>query len=777
MKKPEILAPAGTFESVKAAINGGCDAIYIGGKDFNARQYASNPSDNELKDIIDVCHLRGVKVFITLNILYKEKEVESVLDFVKTVYDFGADGLIIQDIGMFSLVKKHFPNIKISASTQMSVHNTEGVMLLSKLGYDRIVLAREISIEALNEVNNVKGNTEVEIFAHGALCVCYSGRCLMSSIIGQRSGNRGRCAQPCRMDYSFVKNGNVIKKGCLISPKDISTVEIMDRLIKTNCDSLKIEGRMKSPEYVYQVVSTYRKYVDMASSGTLNVNKNDLRELKQIFNRGGAFSEGYYNCYSGREMISNSPKHSGTEIGKVVDYDSKKGVCKIKLYYPVKAGDGIEIWSREHIGTGINKNAENGEVIAVSIRGKINKGDRVFLSYDKELNDRLKKTYQKITRQLTVNVRAKIDKDESYIEFCDYGVRVVGQCADDAQNQPLTKESAVSRLSKTGDTPFKFNFVSCSVGDNIYIPISALNGLRRDACESLENHIIKSYERKSEKAYYNLDRFNKTQNVCVSARVRSLEQLNACIDAEVKIIYCELSCDVERAYELCSKNGVKMYIALPYITEKGCQRIINKYNKCDGYVVRSFGTLNTDKEIIADYTLNVMNTASLNEIRKIYKGNIVTLSPELNIRELGEIADSSSEIVVYGRLPLMTTRQCPVGIYEGSKNGRKYCRCKESKEKYSLIDRTNTEFPIIRDCNECIAFILNSAPIYVLNKINEIKKIGVGFMRMEFTIENYNETLIIAREHINVIEKGLKPTDIKETIGEATGGHFNRGVL
>ena len=254
MKKPEILAPTGTIESVTAALNGGCDAIYIGGKSFNARRYAQNPSDDELKDIINICHLRGVKVFITLNILYKENEIQGVLDFVKTVYDFGADGLIIQDIGMFALVKKYYPNIIKSGSTQMSVHNKEGVKLLSELGYGRIVLARELSLNEVNEINKVKGNTEIEAFGHGALCVCYSGRCLMSSLIGQRSGNRGCCAQPCRMDYTFLKDNKVVKKGCIISPKDVSTVEILDKVMSTGTDSLKIEGRMKSPEYVYEVV-------------------------------------------------------------------------------------------------------------------------------------------------------------------------------------------------------------------------------------------------------------------------------------------------------------------------------------------------------------------------------------------------------------------------------------------------------------------------------------------------------------------------------------------
>lgn len=777
MKKPEILAPTGTKESVAAAINGGCDAVYIGGKAFNARQYALNPSDNELKDIVNLCHLRGVKVFITLNILYKESEIQQVLDFVKTVYDFGADGLIIQDIGMYSLVKKYYPNIMRSASTQMSVHNKEGVKLLSELGYDRVVLARELSIEEVNEINKIKGNTQTEAFAHGALCVCYSGRCLMSSIIGQRSGNRGRCAQPCRMEYTFVKNNKVIKRGCLLSPKDISTIEIADKITETGVDSLKIEGRMKSPEYVYEVVSQYRKYIDDVCKGKkLEVRNEDVKELTQIFNRGGASSKGYYNCYSGVEMMSESPKSSGIEIGKVIEYNYKKKLCRIKLDEPLVPGDGIEIWSENHVGTGINKSAFKGDIISVNIEGRIKKGDRVFKSYDKMLNDKLKKSYQKITRKTKVRVRAKIDTDESYIEFIDYGVKVMGDKAETAQNQPMTKENILARLSKTGDTPFEFIFEECIVGDNIYVPVSLLNNLRREACTELEEYIIKKYERISKRAVYVTDTFEKAQRVCVTAKVRTDEQLKACVKAGVKRIYCELGTDMESAYEMCSKNGIEMYIALPHIAKGGCQSIIDKYNKCDGYLMRSFGKIETEKDIVSDYTLNIMNRASVNEMRKIY-GDRVTLSTELNTKEIDEIADKNCEIVVYGRLPLMTTQQCPVGLYESNKGRGKYCAYKNKEGEYKFTDRTKTEFPVVRDCGQCVAFVLNSAPIYILNKADAVLKSGAGFMRMEFTVENYEETFNIASEHINVIEKGEKPSDIKYIPKESTKGHFNRGVL
>lgn len=777
MKKPEILAPTGSKESVIAALNGGCDAIYIGGKDFNARQYASNPSDDELKDIINICHLRGVKVFITLNILYKECELQQVLDFVATVYEYGADGLIIQDIGMFDLVKKYYPNIIKSGSTQMSIHSVEGVKLLSSLGYNRIVLARELSLDEVQKINSVKGETEIEAFAHGALCVCYSGRCLMSSIIGQRSGNRGRCAQPCRMDYTFVKNNTVISKGCILSPKDISTLEIMDKLFATDVDSLKIEGRMKSPEYVYEVVSQYRKYVDSVAEGKFKIDQQDIKEITQIFNRGGSSSNGYYNCYSGKNMLSTSPKSSGIEIGCVVDYNFKKKQCKIRLRENVTAGDGIEIWSKKHVGTGINRSAQAGEIIFVNIEGNINKGDRVFKSYDKVLNDKLKKTYQKILRKLKVNVNVRVTCEKSSIEFCDYGLVVEGQGAEIAQNQPMTQDTILSKLSKTGDTPFEFNFVNSYIEDNIYIPVSVLNTLRRNACTELEEYIIKSYERQADKVNYKTDKFEVADKVEITARVITEKQLKACVEAGVKRIYCESDIANADNYKLCHDNGTKLYVALPYISRAGSQSIIDKNISCDGYLVRSYESLKTEKEVVTDFTLNIFNRAAVQKIREIYGGNIVTFSPELNLKELQSIADKDCEIVVYGRLPLMTTHQCPIGIYEADKKGNKYCALRHKQADYKLIDRTKTEFPVIRDCNECVAFILNSAPLYVLNKSKELLKTGAGYMRLEFTTEDYSQTLAIAREHIAVIEKGEPHSNIKDYTGETTGGHFNRGVL
>lgn len=765
MKKPEILAPTSTKESVISAINGGCNAIYIGGKDFSARQYAANPSDNELKDIIDICRLRGVKVFITLNILYKESEMQQVLDFAGKVYEWGAYGLIIQDIGAASIIREHFPDIVISASTQMTVYSGEGISLLKEMGYNRAVLARELSLEEVQNICRNKGNMEIEVFAHGALCVCISGRCLMSSFIGGRSGNRGRCAQPCRMEYRLYNNDRLIKKGYLLSPKDIQTADILDRITETGVDSLKIEGRMKTPEYVYSAVSAYRKYLD---SG-LNADKQDIKELAQIFSRGGSSSHGYYDSFSGKAMMSTlSPKSSGIEIGKVIS--CKRNLCTIELYENIVPGDGIEIWSHKHWGVSINKKACKGQRITIECKEKTAAGDRVFRSFDKTINDRLRKTYQKITRQREINVSIKARAGEP-LELKAEGITVTGDIGQIPQNQPMTEDMIISRICKTGDTPFSFNITDIDTG-SVYLPVSSLNSARRELCQRLEEKIISNGRRKEINVKYSTLPAVKAESAIITALVRTEDQLRACIDAGVKRIYCEIS---DKKYiSMCHDKGIEIYFALPHTArEKTYQQYIDELENtdCDGYLIRSLVKINTDKKTVADYSLNIFNSRSREVLKNIY--SYVTLSTELNTRELVEIADNRSEIVIYGRLPLMTTHQCPAGLYEGNKGSEKYCVLRHKSGNYILKDRTNAEFPVIRNCNECYALILNSAPIYVTDRA-EIQNIGAKYMRMEFTTEYYEEVLQIAKEHISITESKNTP---KLKPDNTTGGHFRRGVM
>ncbi|WP_250278811.1 U32 family peptidase [[Clostridium] colinum] len=791
-KRVELLSPVGSMESMISAVNNGCDAIYLGGKSFNARQSANNFNDEELNYIIDYCHLRGVKVNLTLNILYKEEEVQNVLNFVSNVYSYGIDAIIVQDIGIFNLIRNNFKNVALHASTQMTIHNIEGVKFLQDLGFNRVVLSRELT---LKEIENITHNTDIEIeaFVHGAICVSYSGRCLMSSLIGERSGNRGRCAQPCRMEYKLIKNDKIYANDYLLSPKDTSTLPIIDKLVKSGIHTFKIEGRMKSPEYVASVTSNYRKYIDKVNNNTFDeIENNDLKELTQIFNRGGSSITGYYEKWSNKSMISPSPKSSGLEIGIVESYNKKTKKCVIKLNEPVVCGDGIEIWTRTkpHCGTNISKQAGVGDLINLTICGNINKGDLVFRSFDKALDNKLKKLYSKDTRkqEIKVDVIAKLNKPLTLKLYVN-NIEIIeeGYVVEQAKNSCVTEDTLIEKLSKTGDTPFYFIFNSIDVDENIYIPLSAINALRRNATENLQEKIIKSFKRKKINVEY-IPKVKVANNKYLTTLVQNKEQFDACIETNlIKRIYVELNQDnlnnLNYYIENSHKNNIEIYIALLWILREPMAEdfynmlSILEQSNIDGYLLRNYINLNTNKKVIADYTFNIFNNASIDKLLSLF--NTVTLSPELNISEIKSLTSENTEILVYGKLPLMTTHQCPVGLYVGNKGNNRFCKMKNNCDSFYLKDRTGACFPIKNDCFNCVTTIINKSPLFVLNKYEEINKLSNQYFRISFVDENkeeikniityYSKTLI-NKEHFNIKNSPFKNLDY-------TNGHFFRGVL
>ncbi|WP_317368555.1 DUF3656 domain-containing protein, partial [uncultured Tyzzerella sp.] len=736
-KKPELLSPVGSMDSMISAVNNGCDAIYLGGKSFNARQSANNFSNEELNYVIDYCHLRGVKVNLTLNIVYKENEIQDVLNFVSEVYSYGIDAIIVQDIGIFNLIKNNFKNVSLHASTQMTIHNIEGVKFLKELGFKRVVLSRELT---LKEIENITHNTDIEIeaFVHGAICVSYSGRCLMSSLIGERSGNRGRCAQPCRMEYKLIKDNKTYANNYLLSPKDTATLPIIDKLVKSGIHTFKIEGRMKSPEYVASVTSNYRKYIDKVDNNTFSkIENNDLKELTQIFNRGGSSITGYYENWSNKTMISPSPKSSGLKIGIVENYNRKTKKCTIKLDEPVICGDGIEVWTKTkpHCGTNISKQAGVGDLINVTIIGNINKGDLVFRSFDKALDNKLKKLYNKDTRkqEIKVDVIAKLNKPLT-LKLYNNNIEIIeeGYIIETAKNSSVTQDVLIEKLSKTGDTPFYFVFENIEIDENIYIPVSAINNLRRQASENLKQKIIESFKRDKINVTYtpNINIANKQY---ITALVQNKEQFDACIETnKLKRIYIELTennlTHLDYFIENAHKNNIEIFIALLWILREPMSKDFYKMldtlekSNIDGYLLRNYINLNTNKKIVADYTFNVFNNASINKLLSLF--NNVTLSPELNISEIRELSSKNTELLVYGKLPLMTTHQCPVGLYVGNKGNNRFCKMKNNCDNFYLKDRTGACFPIKNDCFNCVTTIINKIPLFVLNKYEEFNKLS-----------------------------------------------------
>lgn len=801
---PELLSPAGSIESVYAAVNNGCDAIYIGGKYFSARQYANNFSIEELEKACDYCHLRGVKVYVTVNTLYKQREILSFLNYIKQLYEMGVDALIIQDIGAAEVIKKYFKNMPLHASTQLTTNNLKDVNFLYQQGFSKIVLSRELSLQ---EVKYIAENTEadIEVFVHGALCVCYSGQCIMSSILGGRSGNRGRCAQTCRLPYTLYKQYDKIKEGHLLSPKDIQTITILPQLIESGVSSLKIEGRMKNPEYVAGVTQIYRKYLDLYANSPedYEVDNKDIKILTQLFNRGG-FTEGYYNTNAGSDMMSiERPKTWGLKTGFVDSYNEKVGRVTIRTREPLVAGDGIEIWTQKepHIGSNISRASKAGEFISLKIEGNISKNDVVYKTHDKALEDTLKKTWEKDTRKLPIYGKLKAKKGLPLCyQIWDNKGNVIykeGDIVEVAQKQALSIEKLKQQAMKTGATPFYIECLEIEADDDIYISISSINEIRRAATDALQSAILKKSKRKAlefQKEKRKQMPIIKTKKLNVL--VNTIEQFDIVSnDRRVHIIYCELTEDFKKNYskyiEKCHKNNIKLYAALPRIERKQSEQLyaeaiqLLKQSNIDGFLVRSSGQFfdiaNTDKKITIDYTMNVLNGESIDFWQQ--KGaDTVCLSLENNLQEINAMANKQCEMVVYGYLPLMVTQQCPIGNYTGGKTNGIYCSEKDNDSLYFLKDRKGMKFPLMTDCKQCICTILNGKPLFTLKFYDEILESATGTVRLIFTKEGAKRTQRILNAYAEMTEDcTIQSGETRILLHEmnekgSTKGHYFRGV-
>lgn len=805
MLKPELLSPCGTMESLKAAVNNGADAVYLGGKKFSARKYAGNFSTDEIREACDYCHVRGVKVYVTVNTLYKDSELTPFINFVKELYMIGADALIVQDTGAANLIKRSFPDMKINASTQLTANTADDVNFLRNNGFDKVILSRELSIE---EIKHIRENTdaEIECFVHGALCVSYSGQCIMSSILGGRSGNRGCCAQTCRLPYDLYKGYDKAASGYLMSPKDIETLEILPELIEAGINSFKIEGRMKNPEYVAGVTAIYRKYIDMYFNNPeeYKVDKNDIKILTQLFNRGG-FTNGYFTTPSGYEMMSvERPKAWGLKTGIVDEYDSKYGRVSIRTREPLVPGDGIEIWTKEepHAGSGISKPSRAGQVISVMIKGGISKNDVVYKTYDKALMDSMKKTYEKDFRKTDIygKLEAVEGKPCRLKLWLDRGASITaeGCVPDKAENRPVTEEVIRKHISKMGSTPFELKNLDIVLDEGLYIDIKALNELRRSACQMLADKLINKSRHKEPDfvAFPEISVSGVKKIKKLNVKIKNKEQFDAVLKCDgVDTVYyefCEeLEDNLDNIINRAHENNIKIYAAFPRIFRENTREIYGglierlSNSLIDGFLITSSGQLETvrdfGKQIAVDYNMNVFN----NEAVEFYKhrgADRITMSVELNINELNTAADDDCEIVVYGYLPLMTTVQCPIGNYAGGKSSGIYCSERFSDERYVIKDRKNVAFPLLPDCTQCVCQILNSKPLFTLKFFDEVVQNPAGYIRLDFTRETFGETLEILKAYseaaANPAARGKNAGALlnKMTGKAVTKGHFFRGV-
>lgn len=784
MKKVELLAPAGSIESLYAAVQAGADAVYLGGSKFSARAYASNFDDENMKKAVEYCHIYGVKVYITLNTLLKENEIEEALQYAKFLYKIGIDGLIIQDTGLVYLLRKHVPELELHASTQMTVHNIEGAKLLKELGFKRIVLSRELSLEEIKNISNELG-VETEIFVHGALCICYSGQCLMSSIIGGRSGNRGRCAQPCRLPYTLLdKTYDKEYSGYLLSPKDISTLQDIKDIILSGASSLKIEGRMKRPEYVAGVVEIYRRAIDSLQEEIKN-NKFDYdkenKKLLQLFNREG-FSKAYLYGNVGKDMMAYSfPKNTGVFLGKV-----NKDLT-ITLEEDINLKDGVR---NKDKGFTLSKIIKNNKEVEKAFKGdrvklypvNYNLGDELFKTSDISLLKEYEKYYinpydKKI--DLSIEIKFKVDSPftiKTNINGKD--IIIEGDIVQKAIKRPLEKSKIEENLNKTGDTPFKFERIMFSEYEEGFLPVSSINDGRRRFLLKVEEEILSKWNRKIETVSKEEDknlRIKENIPECL-VYVTTKEQLKAVVDSNiVNIAFNPFMRKNEISIEDLRDKNLNIYLKIPNIIKQEFKAIKSfiqdniKY--INGIITANLGVINEFKEktnIIGDYKLNMFNSYSMNFYENILNGNC--LSVELNKKEIESVLKNYKNNVqnlIYGKIELMVSEYCPIGSSLGGKCKGKDCNgyCKD--KEFELIDRMDERFPVVTD-KLCRSYIYNSVPLNLIPNIKELESLGVSSFRLDFIDEDYDNTLDILKAFIN--------RSFTKDFNNFTRGHYKRGV-
>lgn len=782
MEKVEILAPAGSMESLIAAMNKGADAVYLGGNKFSARAYASNFDNDNMIKAIDYAHSYGAKVYVTLNTILKENEVEEAVRYVGFLYEIGVDAIILQDLGLFKRIKEDYPDFEVHASTQMTIHNGEGALFFKERGFHRIVLSRELSVDEIKYISKDLG-IETEIFVHGALCVSYSGQCLMSSMIGGRSGNRGRCAQPCRMEYTLKGEHSGEKKAYLLSPKDTCTIESIRDIIDSGAYSLKIEGRMKRAEYVAGVVENYKKAVEKELFSTeYNVSKGK-RELLQLFNRGG-FSTAYLHKNLGKDMMSfNHPRNTGLPLGRI----EKNG--EIVLKEDIEVGDGFRF---RDTGYNINKILKNGNEVKEASRGDKVKifpttyksGDEIFKSLDKRLFDSLEDSLKSYNRKVYLKSKVSFRVSEPVkltITYNDKEYVFLGEIVEKAEKKPLSEERIIEALQKSSETAFKINEVEFTEFEDGFLRASDLNNLRREALEGIQKTITKSYRRRRpEKLSKTYKEVNNPMELDIIYQCVTKSQLKALLEEGINDIIIDVfnrdkdAIKVNDIIELSNNEKINIYLKIPNIIKSEFNSVVNIIEKVKGYI-KGIVTVNVgiirkyQKEmmIIGDYKLNIINSEAL----KFYQKEVTlpTLSLELNRKEIKSMLKSNHgnvQGIIYGKTELMISEYCPIGSTFGEKSACKDCNLACTRDKFTLIDRMNEKFNVMTDIF-CRSYILNPHPINLIEEKDDLMNLGVNSFRVEFRNENYQE-----------VKKVLKMLKGEEKINsnEYTKGHYRRGI-
>ncbi|MBU9728162.1 U32 family peptidase [Diplocloster modestus] len=746
----ELLAPAGSYDSFRAAMQAGADAVYMGGSKFGARAYANNPQQDSLLQALREAHLRGKKIYLTVNTLLKERELKMELyDYLRPYYEEGLDAVIVQDVGVLSFIREYFPDLPVHASTQMTITGPLGAEFLEKEGVSRVVPARELSLQEIRMIRE-QTSLEIETFVHGALCYCYSGQCLLSSILGGRSGNRGRCAQPCRLPYELTggavtgskaaagrgKQAVPVSASHLISMKDLCTIDLLPDILDAGVTSLKIEGRMKQPEYVAGVVRIYRKYLDLfleKGARDYRVSEEDRRELECLFSREG-FTKGYYQQHNGRKMLSLN--NAGGEI---------------------RMGNLMETLRREYV-----ENQSKEKINGMLILSKENHA------------------------KLCVNTQSA-------------SVTVTGACAEQAVQRPIQRDQVEKQLRKTGNTPFLFGQLQIEMEEDLFLPLQAVNELRRNALEALERELLApfrrtppvSWEKENAQRGMGADASRAQEKaLCIRAYVEETQQLEALVTLEqISDLYVNYSlfpsildekaelADLKRWTQEVHRYKKKCYLVLPVIFRESLRQVFEGIwdrlmeTGIDGIVIRNYEEYeflerhSFTKPVVTDANVYTFNKRS----RAFWaaKGCGRDTAPvELNLKELRARGCEGSEIIAYGHLPMMVSAQCLLKTAD---------HCTHVPETRRLKDRYQKYFYVKNFCmpESCYNVIYNSVPLVLLDQDKDIKSLGPAALRLDFTVETGAETLKTAKLYIDRYIHGIQ-TDMPWK--EFTRGHFKRGV-
>ncbi len=738
-KKPELLAPAGSMDAVIAAVQSGCDAIYCGLQRFSARATAVNFTMDEMAEVIRYCHIFGVKVYITVNTLISDEQMKAVVSMIVEAAKLGADAFIVQDFGLMSVLHHRYPEIELHASTQMHVHHPSQVNLLHNAGITRFVIARETPIETVREF--VKTAHPIEVFVHGALCMSYSGQCQMSYIIGSRSANKGECAQPCRLPYQLLRHQQgqwipvVSQSPYLLSTADLNTLDYLEEVVNAGVASLKIEGRLKRPEYVAAAVKAYRKKLD----DPMALLEQDQKAIAQMFNRN--FTKGHLFHENSRFFVSgDKPNHIGTPLG-IID-EIKGQYMIIALSDELRTGDGIRILNDLDEGMTVSRmwfdkteitSASKGQKVRIYRVDGAKSGDRVHKTTDKTLIDRLRYEIENIHRTVSITGHFVAKTGQPMKLTVTNGVKKAEVTSLDvveaARSKPTGKEEILRQLSKTLDTPYRFSEITWDTDENIFIAVSKINALRREALEKLsEQTLIDIYERPSISEI-------KFEQPSLSFRFSCTKTEHIDLVWESGFKHILISETVLASY--CQGKGI------PYIWQTPRIHSSKPFDYAVEWCIGEVGQIRFGRRMSGDWPLNVTNKDSVLWLLSLGLSSVM-LSAECTMDDVASIMRIRNddhkhlpcEVAIYGKREMMVLKHCPIAytLTDGKQPGCTLC----TQHEYAIKDRKNKIYPLIKD-DMCHMHLFENQAFDQMNLTSAYFDLGIRMFRVTFTDESDEE--------------------------------------